>query len=57
MADAEIFNVDRLLLVQKPLTKPRTLRPKKSSKKPNSTADADIFCVHTTPYKPTLDEN
>jgi hypothetical protein len=25
------------------LTKTRTLRPKKSSKKPSSTADADIF--------------
>jgi hypothetical protein len=28
-ADAEIFNVHRLLLAQKPLTKSRTLRPKK----------------------------
>jgi hypothetical protein len=43
-ADAEIFNVHRLLLAQKPLTKTRTLWPKKSSKKPSSTADADIFC-------------
>jgi hypothetical protein len=26
------------------LTKTKTLWPKKSSKKPSSTADADIFC-------------
>jgi hypothetical protein len=42
-ADADIFNVHRLLLPQKPLTKIRTLGPQKSSMKPNSTADADIY--------------
>jgi hypothetical protein len=45
-ADAEIFNVHRLLLAQKPLTKTRTLGPKKSSKKPSSMGDADIFCAN-----------
>jgi hypothetical protein len=34
MADADIFNVHRLLLAQKPLMKTRTLGPQKSSKKP-----------------------
>jgi hypothetical protein len=57
MADAENFNVHRLLLAQKPLTKTRALEPKKSSKKPCFTADADIFCVHTTPDRQTVDEN
>jgi hypothetical protein len=33
-----------LPLAQKPLTKTRTLGPKKSSKQPSCTADADIFC-------------
>jgi hypothetical protein len=45
-ADADIFNIHRLLLAQKPLTKTRTLGPKKSSMKPSSTADADIFCAN-----------
>jgi hypothetical protein len=45
-ADAEIFNVHRLLLAQKPLTKTRTLWPKKSSKKPSSTVDAAIICAN-----------
>ena len=36
----------RLLLAQKPLTKTRTLGPKKSSKKPSCKADADIFCAN-----------
>jgi hypothetical protein len=45
-ADTEIFNVRRLLLAQKLLTKTRTLGPKKSSKKPSCTGDADIFCAN-----------
>jgi len=56
MADAEIFNVHRLLLAQKPLTKTRTLEPKKSSKKPISTADDDIFYPNTTHDRQTVDE-
>jgi hypothetical protein len=45
-ADTEIFNVHRLMLAQKPLTKTRILGPKYSSKKPSSTADAHIFCAN-----------
>jgi hypothetical protein len=56
MADAEIFNVHRLLLAQKPLTKTKTLEPKKSSKKPISTADDDIFYPNTTHDRQTVDE-
>jgi hypothetical protein len=56
MVVAEIFNVHILLLAQKPLMKTRTLGPKKLSKKSSSTADADIFCANTTPYRQTVDE-
>jgi hypothetical protein len=37
--------------------KTRTVRPKKSSKKPISTADADIFYANTTHDRQTVDEN
>jgi hypothetical protein len=45
------------MLDQKPLMKTRTLGPKKSSKKPSSTAHADIYCAYTTPDRQTVDEN
>jgi hypothetical protein len=45
-ANDEIFNGHRLLLIQKPLTKTKSLRIKKSPKKPSSTADTEIFNGH-----------
>jgi hypothetical protein len=46
MAHAEIFNRQRQLLTQKVLTKIGSLRTKKSTKKPSSTADAENFIGH-----------
>jgi hypothetical protein len=56
-ADAEIFNVYRLMLSQKPLTKTRTLGPKKSSKNPvprlTLTSSAHILLLTDKPLMKT----